>query len=427
MQFCHSKLPNGLEIAAEEIPFARTMALGFFIRCGSRAETEDLSGISHFLEHMIFKGSQNRSAQDVNREFDALGISINAYTSEESTIFYAELLPEFLESCLEIYADILRPAIREEDFCSEKQVILEEISTYENEPPFCMDDRLRRTFFNGFPLGNPVLGSAQSVRALKSSHLQEWHREKYSPKNILLYASGKVDFELLVKLAEKYCGHWENFPESTSGIGIRKLTQTEISRENPTTSDSFPFTPKLGFKAFTRKQSSLQYTLSCSAASIANLRRRLTGRLIAGILGDDSGSRFYWDFVDSGRAEHALLFFTEFTDIGFFYSSLACEPEDALQNRKRIEAIYRDAEAGGITEKELNLAKSKIAAAAILESETAWGRIFNVGTDWCLAHEYRTAQEEMEILRSITLDEIADFLKHSPLTRSLTFSVGPQK
>ncbi|MDO4627929.1 MAG: pitrilysin family protein [Planctomycetia bacterium] len=449
--FHHQKLANGLTIIAEELPFARSLSLGFFVRCGSRHETVENAGISHFLEHMIFKGSPRRSPQDVNREFDALGISFNACTAEEMTVFYASLLPEFLEPCVEIYADILRPGIRESDFRAEKEVILEEIEMYENEPPYSLDDRLRQTFFAGHPLGNPVLGNVKSVRKLTSARLKAWWQEKYSPENIVLCACGKVDFLELVRLAEKYCGAWENSPkmerlaetESTGKAerarswrdvlfstkktpqetvveGLSEQETSPISLTLPT-----PVTPKLGFETFQHPEATQLYFLSCSASSVAEYRQRLVGRLIASILGDDAGSRLYWEFVDSGLAEYAVLGFTDFTDAGFFNTSLCCEPEKGAENWEKLEKIYRNAEEGGITETELALAKNRIATATVLGSEKGWNRIFAVGGDWTTEETYHTVQAEIDTLRSITLEEINAILADYPLTRSLTFQIGP--
>jgi len=406
-RFFHTQLSNGFEVLAESYDFARSLSVGFFVRCGSRFESPDVSGISHFLEHLVFKGSRNRSAQDVNREFDAMGISFNACTMEECTIFYATLLPEFLEPCLEIYADILRPVIREEDFRSEKEVVLEEIGMYENEPPFCLDDRLRQSFFNGHPLGNPVLGSVQSVRSLTSRQVKTWIREKYSPQNIQLCACGKVDFDELVRLAEKYCGTWKN------------------GAETPIVYTPQDFTPNLGHKTFHRSQATQKYVLSTSFARITSFRQTLAARLLASILGDDAGSRLYWEFVDLGRAEHAVLSFTEYSEGGCFNTSLACEPEDARKNRAKLEKIYQGAQAGDVTEAELSLAKNRLATACILGSEKGGNRIFTVGGDWAASREYHPVEEEVETLRSVTLAEIGELLRDFPLTRALTFSVGP--
>src|SRR5439155_16710406 len=124
--FHHQTLPNGLQIIAETSPSARSMALGFFVRTGSRDETSEVSGVSHFLEHMVFKGTPNRTALDVNRDFDRIGAHYNAFTSEENTVFYAAILPEYLPDTVDILADILRPSLRTDDFDMEKNVIIEE-------------------------------------------------------------------------------------------------------------------------------------------------------------------------------------------------------------------------------------------------------------------------------------------------------------
>src|SRR5580658_958793 len=133
MTFFQHVLPNGLTMVGERSPSARSVAAGFFVKTGSRDETPEESGVSHFLEHMVFKGTPRRSALEVNYDFDRIGASYNAFTSEENTVFYAAILPEYLPQAVDILADILRPSLREEDFEMEKKVIIEEIKMYRSE------------------------------------------------------------------------------------------------------------------------------------------------------------------------------------------------------------------------------------------------------------------------------------------------------
>src|SRR5437764_1125000 len=135
MAFLHHVLANGLNVIAEATPSARSVAVGFFVKTGSRDEEDSaLAGVSHFLEHMVFKGTPRRSSLDVNREFDAIGANYNAFTSEENTVFYAAVLPEYLPRVTDILADILRPSLRDDDFDMEKNVIIEEIGMYDDQP-----------------------------------------------------------------------------------------------------------------------------------------------------------------------------------------------------------------------------------------------------------------------------------------------------
>src|SRR5438046_6001059 len=144
--FHERKLPNGLQIIGETSPSARSVALGFFVRTGSRDETPEICGVTHFLEHMVFKGTPHRTALDVNHDFDRIGAHYNAFTSEENTVFYAAILPEYLPHAVDILADILRPSLREDDFNMEKKVIIEEIHMYEDRPAWSAYDHAKKAF-----------------------------------------------------------------------------------------------------------------------------------------------------------------------------------------------------------------------------------------------------------------------------------------
>src|SRR4051812_1061520 len=173
--FQRQSLPNGLNIIGEISPSARSVALGFFVRTGSRDETVAECGVSHFLEHMVFKGTPRRSSLDVNRDFDRIGAFSNAYTSEENTVFYAAILPEYLPQAVDILADILRPSLRLDDFEMEKKVIIEEIGMYDDQPMWCAYDHAKKAFFADHPLGGSVLGSAASVGGLTRDQMQAYY------------------------------------------------------------------------------------------------------------------------------------------------------------------------------------------------------------------------------------------------------------
>ena len=149
-----------------------------------------VAGVSHFLEHMAFKGTPSRSADDVNREFDEMGAHYNAFTNEENTGFYAAVLPEHQGRAVDLLADILRPSLREDDFNLEKQVILEEIQMYEDEPPFGADDKCRALYFGSHPLGRSVIGTAKSVGDLTVEAMRDYFHRRYSPGNIVLAGAG---------------------------------------------------------------------------------------------------------------------------------------------------------------------------------------------------------------------------------------------
>ena len=177
MPFHSHKLPNGLQIVAETQPVgAVRVALGFFVRTGARDETPEVSGVTHFLEHMVFKGTPHRTYLDVNRDFDRIGADYNAFTSEENTVFHAAVLPEYLPQAVDILADILRPSLRDEDFNTEKNVIIEEIGMYEDQPGSCAYDNAKRLFFADHRLGNSILGTVQSITDLHRDQMHDYFR-----------------------------------------------------------------------------------------------------------------------------------------------------------------------------------------------------------------------------------------------------------
>ena len=163
VNFQKHTLPNGLTVLAEVAPEAHTAAVGFFVKAGARDETGELMGVSHFLEHMMFKGTARRTADDVNREFDEIGADYNAFTSHEQTVYYAHVLPEFLPRAVDLLGDMLRPALRTDDFDMEKNVILEEIGMYDDRPEWVLQDRLLEEYFRGHPLGYRVLRTRAST------------------------------------------------------------------------------------------------------------------------------------------------------------------------------------------------------------------------------------------------------------------------
>ena len=178
MNFHQETLPNGLTILAETSGRALSTGLGFFVKTGARDETAEVSGVSHFLEHMAFKGNDRWSADDVNRRFDEIGAKHNAYTTEEHTVYHAVVLPEFVDSATDMLADLLRPALRSEDFFMEQKVIIEEIGMYADMPPFVTYEKAMARHFGKHPLGQNVLGSVESIEALKPEMMKAYHEKR---------------------------------------------------------------------------------------------------------------------------------------------------------------------------------------------------------------------------------------------------------
>lgn len=405
MEFLKTTLANGLEVVAECNPAAHTLALGFFVQTGARDESHEVAGVSHFLEHMMFKGTPTRSADDVNREFDEMGANYNAFTSEENTVYYAAVLPEFQARTVELLGDMLRPSLRDDDFNTEKQVIIEEIRMYDDQPPFGADDKCKAAHFAGHPLGQSVLGTVESIQALPVDAMRDYFGRRYSPGNVVLAAAGRVDFEALVRSAEAHCGGW---PRVDTGRQVTPARRTS------------------GFTVITRPKAAQQYVVQLAAGPAATDADRYAAKLLATIVGDDSGSRLYWELVDPGRAENATLSHYDYQGDGLYLTYVCSDPELVEENLQAVLDVYRRVQQEGVTPQELERAKNKINSRVVLAGEKPRGRLFSVGGNWTQRSEYRTVKDDLDAVEAITLGDIAAVLAKYPLSVSTTVTVGPR-
>ncbi len=404
MEFHETRLDNGLTVIAETNPTVQSVALGFFVRTGARDETPEIAGVSHFLEHMAFKGNDRYSAEDVNRIFDEIGAKYNASTSEEVTTFYAAVLPEFVPTALELLAAILYPSLREEDFQVEKQVILEEIGMYEDQPSFKAYEKAMQAHFRGHPLGQSILGTKESITALTSEQMRAYHERQYRAGNIVLAVAGRIDWTTVCQLAQRHCADWP------SGRTDRPLEEPH---------------PIGDTVVLPRPSAKQEHVMALATAPPARDDRRYAADLLAVAVGDDTGSRLYWELVDPGHAEAAELGYNEYDGAGTYLTYLSCRPQQASENLDRIGEIYAAANAEGITPEELERARNKVASRIVLRSERPMGRLGSLGNNWIYRGEYRSVQDDLNTLTSISPDDIHSLLEAYPLGQTTTVGVGP--
>jgi len=404
LEFHDARLDNGLQIVAELNPNVYSVAAGFFVGTGSRDETAAVSGVSHFLEHMAFKGNKTYSADDVNRIFDEVGARYNASTSEEVTLFYAAVLPEYLPRTFELLAGLMRPSLRQDDFDMEKKVILEEIGMYEDQPSFTAYEQMMQTYFAGHPLGQIILGTPESVGALTCEQMRNYHREHYRAGNITLAVAGNVEWADVLDLAERWCSDWP--------AGRYKRSRTEA-------------VPAVGTTIVTRPAGVQEHVMQMAAAPPADSRLRYAAELLAVAVGDDSGSRLFWELVDPGHAEVAELAYNEYDGSGGWMTYLSCLPETTEANLERVRTLYDNVNAGGLTEVELKQAKNKVSSRVVLRGERPMGRLSSLGGNWVYRQEYRSIEDDLKTVRSITLSNISELLEAYPLRQLTTAAVGP--
>ena len=405
--FHHHVLENGLHLIGEVSPAAHSVAVGFFVRTGSRDETPEVSGVSHFLEHMAFKGTPRRTALEVNIDFDRIGASSNAFTSEENTVFYTAILPEYLPQAVDILADILRPSLRGEDFDMEKKVIIEEIGMYDDQPQWCAYDHARKAFFNGHPLGNSILGTARSIADLQREQMQAYYDQRYVAPNITVVAAGNFQWPDLVQMIEKQCGGWPSAKAPRKGIK--------------------PAPPVDAFKVVVKEKINQEHVFQITPAPSASSPLRYAADTLAMILGDDSNSRFYWALVDPGLADSADLSFHDNQGAGSFMASFSCSPDKTQKNLGLLRAILAQVQEEGVGQDELDTAKSKILSRIVRASERPMGRMQALGMAWTYLGKYRGVDDELKAYDAVNLKKIRQVLDEFPFGTAAILALGPLK
>lgn len=406
MKFHQHTLPNGLQVIAELNPSVHTVAAGFFVRTGSRDETSAVSGVSHFLEHMAFKGDDRFSADDVNRIFDEVGANYNASTGEEVTMYYAAVLPEYMDTTMQLLSVLMQPSLGQEDFDMEKNVILEEIGMYDDHPSFTAYDNIMATHFAGHPLGQSILGSNDSITALTSEQMRGYHADRYRAGNMTLAVAGNTDFDSLLSIIERHCS---SIP---SGKCERPLP--ELSAE-----------PRV--KMIARQSSVQQHIMQMGVAPKGTEKLRFAAEILAVVVGDDSGSRLFWELVDPGHVESADLGYNEYDGAGTWMSYLSCMPEDVEANLERMKNVFDDINANGIREDELEQAKNKVASRIVLRGERPMGRLSSLGGNWVYRGEYASVSDDLEIVRGLSRTDVSTLLEKYPIKMTTTVGVGPRE
>jgi len=404
MRFDHATLENGLHLIGEYNAAAKSMAMGFFVRTGSRDETPEIAGVSHFLEHMMFKGSERRSAADVNREFDEIGARYNAFTSEENTVYFGQVLPEFQGRLLDLLADLLRPSLRPEDFDTEKQVILEEIAMYQDQPEMVLYDLTRALYFGPHPLGHSVLGTPESITALTREQMLAYFERRYAPNNLTLALAGHYDWEAAVEQAQALCRDW---------IPAEAVRTLEASQPQP------------HLQVVTTDRFNRAHLAFFSPGRSAQQEDRLVAEVVATVLGASRGSRLYWALVDPGLAEAAQTAHSEEDGAGVFYTYATCDPE---RSQEVVDLVRREMDAlanNGVTADEVARAKRKIAAGMVLGGETPMGRLVPMGYDWVYRREQKPLQEDLDALLAIEVDQVHQFLAACPFEPLTIVALGP--
>ncbi len=385
--------PNGLRIIAEVDPDAHSAAAGFFVKTGARDEASSLMGVSHFLEHMMFKGTTDISADELNRSFDAMGARNNAYTSGEMTCFYAHILPERVPEATELLSRMMRPALRQDDFDREKGVILEEIAMYKDEPFWVLYEKTMEEHFAGHPMGHRVLGTNETINALTRDQMQGYFDQRYSADNTVVSLAGRLDFDATAKQIERLCASWK--PTSAK----RDSTRPRVK----------PAKVELKDAKVTRA-----YMIGVSDGPAMADDRRYACILLSQVLGAADNSRLHWALLETGIAEEVQAGYDPHDGTGDFYVYASGDPDRA---EEIWSVVLREIDrlVDSITEADLERLRNKLATGVTIGGERPADRMQRLGRLWTYLGRCTTLEQELERINGVTLQEMRDVAAAFPI------------
>ena len=356
-----SELDSGERVVSERVSSVRSVALGFWIGAGSRDERVDRAGVSHFIEHLLFKGSRSYSAQEVAEIFDALGGELNAATSREHTVVYARVPDSHLEEAVDVMADMVyAPTFADVD--SEREVVLEEIAMVEDTPQELVHDLFSEAVFGGHPLGRPVIGTAEVIASVSRRAIRAYHRSMYVGGNVVVAAAGNLGHEKFVRLLD----------------AARRRT-AEAPPKGTRVRPPLVKAPPPGLR-FARKETE-QYNLCLGAPGIARSdRRRFAASLLDGILGGSASSRLFQEIREKRGMAYAVYSFAgQYTDTGLVGVYIGTR-EDNLAACVEITAEQiADIAAGNLRDQELARAKENVKGRILLSMESTSNRMSRLG------------------------------------------------
>ena len=403
-------LPNGLTVLSESMPGVRSVALGAWIRAASLHESADKMGVSHMLEHMVFKGTPTRSAKDLALALETLGGSLDAYTAREHTAYQAKVLDEHLPQAADVLADLVfRPVLRASDLALEKKVVLEEISTVDDTPDDLVFELHNTQLWGTHPYGFQILGTRETVGALSVSDLRALHSRAYHPEQIVFAAAGNVEHDALVETLEST--GWADIPRG----GLPALKSPAPIVQTPSAVH------------FERDTAQTHIVIGSDAFPHSDPRRYAMS-MIGMLFGGGMSSRLFQRIREELGLAYSVYSFQSFhEDAGMHGVYVGTTPESA---RAAVDAINEEMEklsSEGLSDADIAAGKSQIKGQITLALESPTSRMYRAAGTELYGEPYRTLDELLALIDSIESDTVADLCKtfYNPGRQTLV-SLGPK-
>ena len=413
MAIRRTEFSSGLRIVTERMPSVRSVSLGVWVLAGSRDEAPKISGSSHFLEHLLFKGTRTRSARDIAEAFDAVGGDVNAFTAKEYTCYYARVLDRDLELAVDHLADMLQHSlIRSADLDGERQVILEEIHMHEDSPEDVVHDVFTETLWPNHPLGRPILGTVPTIEAASRASVHRFYRDHYVPGNFVVAAAGSLEHEDLLSM-----------------LRSRMETGRVVRRGQPSVwnlrAGGSPPGPSGARLVRRRKTEQAHICLGTNGLARSD-PDRFAFSVVNTAVGGGMSSRLFQEIRENrGLAYSVYSYHSQFTEAGIFTCYAGTTPSRAEQVIGLLRRELDDVAGGGLSEEEFERAKGHVKGSLVLSLEDPGGRMSRLGKSEIAHGEILSVDQTLKRIEGVTLDDarrVAERVLSQPMTLAV---LGP--
>jgi len=397
-------LPNGLTILTEAMEHVRSVSIGIWAKTGSRHEEAEANGISHFVEHMVFKGTTTRSAADIARQIDSIGGNMDAFTSKEYICFNAKVLDEHLPIALDVVSDmVLNPVFDSQEITRERGVVLEEIKMDEDNPDYLVHEIFTQNFWRDHPLGKPILGTKETVRRFEQPLLREYYQRHFYPGNLIVSAAGNLDHQRLVELVSQRFEHL-------------KAGQNGFHQAAPRTSSRIVLRNK-------KQLEQVQICLGVPSLPIAHTQRYASFALNA-LLGGGMSSRLFQNIRErQGLAYSIFSDLSPYRDTGCLSVYAGTSLESTIKVVESIIGEFRELKDHPVPEDELRRAKDQLKGSLMLSLESTTARMSNLARQEMYFDRFFGLDEILEGVESVTAEDLQKLAQEFFLTDAVAVTV----
>ena len=410
-RFVHA---SGLRIVTEEVPSVRSAAVGIWVNVGSRDETPAVAGASHFLEHLLFKGTTRRNALEISSSIEAVGGEMNAFTSKEYTCFYARVIDTDLPMAIDVVSDLITSSIVSAlDVDAERKVVLEEIAMRDDDPSDLVHDLYAETYYGDTQLGRPILGTVDSIKSMSRNSVFNYYKKRYLPQDLVVAVAGNIKHKKVVEMVERALSA-DGFLDVKGAPQIRGNEVMRKAKQNP-----------VGIITRKTEQAHMFYGMEGVAR---HDDRRFAMGILASALGGGMSSRLFQEIREKrGLAYSVYAYAQQFAGSGQIGFYAGCNPTKAIEVIEIIREVLSDVAEHGMTHEEINRAKGAVRGSLVLSQEDSGSRMSRIGKNEIVYGHVMGFDEILHEISSVTHEDVrkvaSEFLTKTP-TLAL---VGPFK